>query len=73
MNFASQARNCVADTKSVPLSPFISLVCLQLRDEVEVKSPRTLEVHAIVLAHCMRLYIGEHQTNFKIRAGISRF
>jgi len=28
---------------------------LQLQDEVEVKTPRTLEVHATVLKHCMRL------------------
>jgi len=32
-----------------PLIPlFKSLVCLQLRDEVEVKTPRTLEVRTIV-------------------------
>ena len=43
------------ELRSRPLIPlFKSLICLQLRDEVEVETPRTLEVHALVLAHCMR-------------------
>jgi len=34
--------------EAAPLSPFLNPpVCLQLQDEVEVKTPRTLEVHAI--------------------------
>ena len=37
-------------TRGRPLIPlFKSPVCLQLRDEVEVKTPRTLEGHALVL------------------------
>ena len=38
-------------SKAVPLSPFFkSPICSQLRDEVEVKTPRTLEMHAIALS-----------------------
>ena len=38
-----------------PLIPlFKSLVCLQLRDEVEVKTPRTLEVACVSATHYMR-------------------
>ena len=41
--------------EAAPLSPFLNPpVCLQLQDEVEVKTPRTLEGHALVLARCMR-------------------
>ena len=45
-----------AKQKSFP-SFFKSLVCLQLRDEVEAKQPRTLDVHAKALPCGMRLYI----------------
>jgi len=38
LNFASQARNYQDRHEAVPLYPFISLVCLQLRDEAQVKS-----------------------------------
>ncbi|WP_219808979.1 hypothetical protein, partial [Campylobacter concisus] len=55
------------ELRSRPLIPlFKSLICLQLRDEVEVKTPRTLEVHALVLAHCMRFASKKFLTNFKI-------
>jgi len=44
------ACSCELAKQSRPLIPlFKSLVCLQLRDEVEVKTPRTLEGHALVL------------------------
>ena len=50
-----------------PLIPLLkSPVCLQLRDKVEVKSPRTLDVHASVLKHCMRFIFKKFLANFKI-------
>ena len=52
------ACSCEPVKQSRPLIPiFKSLVCLQLRDEVEVKTPRTLKGHAIVLKHCMRFVL----------------
>ena len=55
LNFASRARNCRADTKSVPLSPFYI-----------PQSPRTLEGHAIALCVVCGLLSGKCQANFKI-------
>jgi len=43
----------MADTKSIPLSPFISLVCLQLQGKARVKTPRTLEVACFGTSHRM--------------------
>ena len=58
------ACSCELAKQSRPLIPlFKSPVCLQLRDEVEVKTPRTFKGHANVLAHCMR---SKTLVNFKI-------
>ena len=70
LNFASQARNCGTDTKSVPLSPFKIPCLLAVTRQVTSKTTRTLEVHAIIITHCMQ---SRTLANFKIRAGISRF
>ena len=55
------------ELRSRPLIPlFKSLVCLQLRDEVEVKTPRTFKGHATVLRTACGLLSGKCQANFKI-------
>ena len=67
LNFASQTRNCRADTKAVPLSTFLNpLSARSYEMKLEYPPPRTLEEYAIALCVAYGLLSGKCQANFKI-------